>query len=319
MLHHSTHKHRRRTNDPTYELHIQSALQGLTNGKYKNLATAAHEENIAESTLRDCRKGQPSWKEQCMNCQHLTKEQEDTLYDGIPPQHIWNMDEKGIQMGGGRRNGGKKYLFLQQHRNRYHISSDNLELVTVIECVSASGIIMPPSFVLSDGPLPDLRKVDNIASVATSPSEYMKVHSHSQPEMIQKAFEKTGIYPLNSCIFTDEDYGPSQATSIITNLPDSFPAQIPSSDPAILTDAESDGSDYTMSNDMDDEDEDEDDAEEEYQSDNVIEMTEAVVPTQISNTTELEPTPPMTRTSSILSILNTIPIPKVTTICEDEA
>ena len=37
---------------------------------------------------------------------------------------IWNMDEQGIQMGGGRKNSGKGYFYHQ-------ISSDNLELVTV--------------------------------------------------------------------------------------------------------------------------------------------------------------------------------------------
>lgn len=45
-------------------------------------------------------------------------------YGGIPPDHIWNMDEQGIQMGGGRKNSGKGYFYHQ-------ISSDNLELVTV--------------------------------------------------------------------------------------------------------------------------------------------------------------------------------------------
>ena len=30
---------------------------------------------------------------------------------GIPPQHIWNMDEKGIQMGGGQKNTNKKFLY----------------------------------------------------------------------------------------------------------------------------------------------------------------------------------------------------------------
>ena len=78
---------------------------------------------------------------------------------GIPPEHIWNMDEKGIQMGGGRKNGGKGYFYLRDQRNRYRISSDNLELVTVIECVSAAGESAPTAFVLSDGPLPDLRKL----------------------------------------------------------------------------------------------------------------------------------------------------------------
>ena len=67
---------------------------------------------------------------------------------GIPPQHIWNMDEKGIQMGGGQKNSGRKYLFLKHKKQKYHIQSNNLELVTVIECVSAVGEVVPPSFCL---------------------------------------------------------------------------------------------------------------------------------------------------------------------------
>ena len=81
-------------------------------------------------------------------------------YGGIPPEHIWNMDEKGIQMGGGWKNSGKTYFYLRNQKNRYRISSDNLELVTVIECVSAAGDTVPTSFVLSDGPMPDLRNMD---------------------------------------------------------------------------------------------------------------------------------------------------------------
>lgn len=80
---------------------------------------------------------------------------------GIPPQHIWNMDEKGIQMGGGRKNSGRKYLYLKHKKQKYHIRSDNLELVTVIECVSAAGEVVPPSFCLQEGTLPDLRDLDD--------------------------------------------------------------------------------------------------------------------------------------------------------------
>ena len=80
-------------------------------------------------------------------------------YGGIPPEHIWNMDEKGVQMGGGHKNSGKGYFYIHDHHNCYRISSDNLELVTVVECVSAAGESAPTAFVLSDGPLPDLRKL----------------------------------------------------------------------------------------------------------------------------------------------------------------
>jgi hypothetical protein len=74
------------------------------------------------------------------------------------------MDEKGNQMGGGRKNPGTKFIFSAEDSDRYRIHSDNLELVTIIECVSAAGAKMPPLFVLSDGPAPDNHQtyIDNL-------------------------------------------------------------------------------------------------------------------------------------------------------------
>ena len=80
---------------------------------------------------------------------------------GIPPEHIWNMDEKGIQMGGGCKKTGKKYYYFKDQKQRYRISSDNLELVTILECISAAGDIVPPSFCLQNGSKPDLRDLDD--------------------------------------------------------------------------------------------------------------------------------------------------------------
>jgi DDE superfamily endonuclease len=77
-------------------------------------------------------------------------------FGGIPPEHIWNMDEKGIQMGGGRKKDGKKYLFLKGQQQKYQLRSDNLELVTVLKCISAAGEITPPSFCLQEGTMPNL-------------------------------------------------------------------------------------------------------------------------------------------------------------------
>jgi hypothetical protein len=71
------------------------------------------------------------------------------------------MDEKGIQMGGGQKKGNKVYFYLRSQVNWYRIGSDNLELVTIVECVSADGQAMPPSFILQEGPLPDLHHIPN--------------------------------------------------------------------------------------------------------------------------------------------------------------
>ena len=56
-------------------------------------------------------------------------------------------------------------------KNFFCICSDNLELITVIECISPSGLTIPPSFVLSAGPTPALDNLDvPIKAVATSPN-----------------------------------------------------------------------------------------------------------------------------------------------------
>jgi len=82
-------------------------------------------------------------------------------FNGIPPEHIWNMDEKGIQMGGGRKNIGRKYVYPKAQRKKYIMRNDSLELVTILECVSAGGAAVPPSFCLQSGSTPDLHKLRN--------------------------------------------------------------------------------------------------------------------------------------------------------------
>lgn len=68
---------------------------------------------------------------------------------------------------------------------------------------------------------------------------YVEVREkHLLPELIQKSFRKTGLYPVNRNVFTDHDFAPSKVTSTQVSLPDSFPEDIPSSDPAVPTDCE---------------------------------------------------------------------------------
>jgi hypothetical protein len=64
-------------------------------------------------------------------------------------------------MGGGQKNSGKKYLFLKHKKHKYLTRSNNLELVTIIECISATGEVVPPSFCLQEGSWPDLRELDD--------------------------------------------------------------------------------------------------------------------------------------------------------------
>ena len=59
------------------------------------------------------------------------------------------------------------------------------------------------------------------------------------PHLIAKAFEKTGIYPVDRSIFAPEEFAPSKASSTIAYVPETFPGAFPSSDPAEHSDSES--------------------------------------------------------------------------------
>ena len=42
-------------------------------------------------------------------------------------------------------------------------------------------------------------------------------------ELIKKAFEKTGVYPVKWTVFTKEDFAPSKVSYSIAHVPDDFP------------------------------------------------------------------------------------------------
>jgi Tc5 transposase DNA-binding domain len=67
---------------------------------------------------------------------------------GIPWENVYNMDEKGIQLGGGRKGTGLKFFFAKTDMSQYKLKSDDLQLVTVIEVVCADGTsTIKPGFV----------------------------------------------------------------------------------------------------------------------------------------------------------------------------
>jgi hypothetical protein len=68
---------------------------------------------------------------------------------GVKPENIYNMDEQGLQLGGGRKRTGRKYYFRRTNRSRYRFRAADLELVTVIDTVSADGTKLTPSFIFS--------------------------------------------------------------------------------------------------------------------------------------------------------------------------
>ncbi|KAF8218460.1 hypothetical protein L208DRAFT_1351225 [Tricholoma matsutake] len=67
-------------------------------------------------------------------------------YD-IPPENIYNMDEKGVQCGGGCKAQVQKYFVPCSKHPKYKLCSANLELVTIVECVTADGGYIVPGII----------------------------------------------------------------------------------------------------------------------------------------------------------------------------
>ncbi len=62
----------------------------------------------------------------------------------IPPHNIYNADEKGIQLGVGKRVAA---IIDRDQKNVYQIEDGNRELVTIIEAVCADGTALHPSVI----------------------------------------------------------------------------------------------------------------------------------------------------------------------------
>lgn len=104
---------------------------------------------------------------QCLN-RPLVNEYFDILEEviteyNIPVENIYNMDEKGIQMGIGKRT--MVLVDRDQKGAAYHIEDGNWELVTVIETVCADGTALHPS-VIFKGKTRDLEWARNNPSKA---------------------------------------------------------------------------------------------------------------------------------------------------------
>ncbi|KIK77005.1 hypothetical protein PAXRUDRAFT_123848, partial [Paxillus rubicundulus Ve08.2h10] len=69
--------------------------------------------------------------------------------EGIPWENVYNMDEKGIQLGGRRKCNNTKYLYSRNQKVHVKIQSANLELVTVIKCICTDGSSLKPGFMFS--------------------------------------------------------------------------------------------------------------------------------------------------------------------------
>src|SRR5882762_5227743 len=81
-------------------------------------------------------------------CNHHFKLLGDFLkMHNISWENVYNVDEKGIQLGGGQKGSQEKLFYSQGQKIQLQVQSANLELITVIECVCADGTSMLPGFV----------------------------------------------------------------------------------------------------------------------------------------------------------------------------
>jgi hypothetical protein len=63
----------------------------------------------------------------------------------IEPSNIYNMDEKGILLGQGK----KTWVIVDHHqRKAKHVEDGSRELITALECVGTDGTSIPPRLVV---------------------------------------------------------------------------------------------------------------------------------------------------------------------------
>jgi hypothetical protein len=132
----------------------------------------------------------------------------------IPEENIYNMDEKGIQLGMGKR----VLAFVDRDQKTVHqVEDGNRELVTVIECVCADGTAIPPSVVFKgarrdlewgrNNPC-DARYVCPIHSV-TSVDTYLAFRTH------RRAGQTRSSDPLGSSV-TSNLQQPPETSQVVT-------------------------------------------------------------------------------------------------------
>ena len=65
----------------------------------------------------------------------------------IPASNLYNFDEVGIQLGGGRKGSPEKFFYGTTDSSKYRVKSDDLQLITVLEtsCLEAKNNT-PPAF-----------------------------------------------------------------------------------------------------------------------------------------------------------------------------
>lgn len=139
---------------PLSKRDLQSTVERITGGRVKppanwirRLLKRHPELKLGRPRKLDAKRGQ-AFNKTTVHGHFLLLEKIITEFD-IPWENVWNMDEKGCQRGGG---GGshEKVFVARTQRDAYEGGSNNLDLITVIKCVSAVGDSIKPGFIFSE-------------------------------------------------------------------------------------------------------------------------------------------------------------------------
>jgi transposase len=80
----------------------------------------------------------------------------------IPPENIYNTDEKGVQLGGGKKASTMQRLYAADNQNPIVLKGDSLLLITVIETACADGTPCPPGIIMPPGATGEWHEVEGI-------------------------------------------------------------------------------------------------------------------------------------------------------------
>ncbi|KIJ50752.1 hypothetical protein M422DRAFT_159282 [Sphaerobolus stellatus SS14] len=105
----------------------------------------------------------------------------------IPPENIYNMDKKGIQIGSGKKASMIKRIFIKGDKSRYVLKGDSMLLVTIIEAVCADGTACPPCIIMPVGETGEWISVSSLGGFAQTTNGW------TDNNICHQWFEKTFI------------------------------------------------------------------------------------------------------------------------------
>ncbi|KIJ29645.1 hypothetical protein M422DRAFT_268988 [Sphaerobolus stellatus SS14] len=91
----------------------------------------------------------------------------------IPLENIYNTDEKGLQLGGGRKSSSTQQIFETGTKDHYVLKGDSLVLITIIEADCADGTLCLPGLIMPPGATGDWVDIEGIGCFTQWANEWM--------------------------------------------------------------------------------------------------------------------------------------------------